>query len=305
MYDSVIIDGNNLAYKSFFIHKKLSADVDGKIVHTGTCYGFINSLIHLKKEYLKDKSEIFVVWDRESKHRKSIYPEYKVKRHTIEDESKKEEIKNYLTQRKYLKIILPHLGVHQVYADGWEADDVIGTLSRIRSTEMGEDVLIFSSDHDYYQLITDKVHLLSHKGKDNITLYDVETFEKEFGIKPYQYYYVMCLTGCKGDEVPGVKGIGEKTALKLVRDNPNLIEDILNGNIFEKSFVGSKTVLAKLKDNIETIKLASQLVKINQHVEKLTVIRGEKNMNKVEEYFEMLEFRSFLRQKNWKILESL
>ncbi|MBZ4649257.1 5'-3' exonuclease H3TH domain-containing protein [Thermosipho sp. (in: thermotogales)] len=303
MYDTIIVDGNNLAYKSFFIHKNFSTEIDDKIVYTGVCYGFINSLIHLKKEYLNDKGRFYVAWDRNCEYRKSIYPEYKMNRQKNDEESKR-ELKNFLTQRAILQRLLIHLGIDQVYSKGWEADDVISTLANIKS-KLGQNVLILSSDHDYYQLITENINLLSHKGGNNITLYDIKSFKKEFEIEPCQYYYVMCLTGCKGDNVPGVRGIGEKTALKLIRDNPDLIENILNDNILNKNLQGSKTVLEKVKNNIDIIKLASKLVKIYDNIEKLTYIRCKKDVEKIEYLFELLSFNSFLRPNVWKIIEEL
>lgn len=302
-YDSIIIDGSNLAYKSFSIHKNFTADINNKLIYTGVTFGFINSLIKLKKENLKDNGRFFVAWDRGHKYRSKIYPQYKQKRK--EQKNNDDDYIKYKSQIPILEKVLPILGVTQVYKEGCEADDIVGTLSKIRSEKFNEDVLIFSGDHDFYQLINDKIHLLNHRGAKNITYYDTESFKKTFGITPDKYYDVMCLTGCSGDEVPGINGIGEKTAIKIIQNNPDLIQNIIKGEIKDNEFVGSKNQLEKIKNNINTVILASKLVKIYTDLKGMKYNKGRKDLNKLEEVFELLEFNSLLRASNWKIISEL
>lgn len=304
MYDTLIIDGSNMAYKAFSIHGNFSAEVNGNVIYTGVTFGFISSLLSLRRAYLNDGGKIFVCWDKGYEHRLKLYPEYKANRR--QDTSKQEDYLKYKKQRSVLMKVLPHFGITQVYKNGYEADDVAGSLAFIRRDNFNETILIVSGDHDYNQLIDEDIDLCAHKGRGNIKVYDLEKFKKTHEITPLEYYYTMCLTGDSGDNVPGVKGFGEKTATKLVKNNPQLLPLLLNKKLVsEESFNGSTKEFEKILDNIETIIISSKLVKIVTDLKKLSYIKSNKDLEKMEDICEMLEFNHFLTSETWKQLKEL
>ncbi|MDF2615444.1 MAG: polymerase [Sedimentibacter sp.] len=308
-YDVAIIDGNNLFFKAFSVHKDFSVKISGKKVFTGGTYGLIDMLINVKKNYLKEDSIIIVCWDKGHKRRSLIYPEYKANRNKDEWE----DYENFKTQMAQAKYVLSFLGIRQASKDGEEADDVCGTLSKLQK-EAGKEVILVSADKDYQQLLDDSVDLLANKGQGNIKLWDVESWERSKGYNPKYFSYFLALRGDDGDNIPGVKGIGEKTADKFLKENFELIEAMIDpskkffqsGATYEELIPEKQSAaMKKLLENVEDLKLSYELALIDKNIEGIKVKKIKKDMDKIEEIFETLKFNSFLDHKYWSILEVL
>lgn len=299
MYDVALVDGNNLFYKNFAVHKDFSVFTGGREVFTGGTWGLIHSLITLKKEY--NPSEIVVCWDKGHVRRSLLYPEYKANR----DKSDVEFYENFYTQMSMAKDVLMYLGVKQAFKEGEEADDIVGTLSLTYSNE-GKKVLIMSADKDFQQLITENVDLLAHKGKDNIKLWNEVSWEEMNGFHPKHYSLVLGLMGDTGDNIPGVTGIGEKGAYKLIINNMEMLQSILITGLIEapkKQTAAIKKLL--VGENQELFRLSFLLALIDRYVENITISHFEKDLSTVEDLFEMYQFHNLLKKSNWEILEAL
>lgn len=299
-YDLGIVDGNNMFYKSWAVHREFSVQVGDKTIYTGGAWGFINSLITFKKEYVKN-GKIIVAWDRGHARRSAIYSEYKANRTGMEED----EYKDFKDQMKMTQHLLYHLGVQQAYKEGEEADDIVGTLSRTRR-DKGMKVLIISADKDFQQLLDHNIDLLAHKGKNNIKLWKDYEWEAERGIHPSLFAVILALMGDSGDNIPGVPGIGEKGAYKLLIENFDLVNAILNKKPYDQ-YVPAKqsAAIKKLIEHQELFRLSHKLAKIDRSVKGLKIKVGKKDMDKIEDLFEMYQFHSFLKGNNWKTLEAI
>jgi DNA polymerase-1 len=301
LFDVVLIDGNNLAHRVFSAQKGLKTS-EGESV--GLIFGFLQNVFSLKKNWLRYRSEIYVAWDRGSAYRTGIYEDYKGNRRAKRDDNDQEYL-DFISQKRKLTGILPKIGVSQVYKDGEEADDVIGTLAK-RFEEKGKSVLIFSNDHDFFQLLSEKVSMVRRASdKRGLELFDQDCFMREFGISASRYLDVMSLMGDSGDNIPGIMGIGEKTAVKIVGNNPDLVTAILN----ESDSVGVSGVTERIanlvKTNFDKVRFASKLVRIRCDLEELKTIEPQKDMTAVRGIFHDLEFKQFLRIHNWQLLEDI
>lgn len=298
MYDLAIVDGNNMFHKAWSVHRNFSVEVGDDTVYTGGTFGLVNSLVYLKKKYVP-KGNIVVCWDRGHKRRTAMFPEYKGTR----PEKDPDEFNNFIEQMKMAQYILGLLGIHQSFKDGEEADDIVGTLSKTRA-DKGLKVLIMSADKDFKQLIDHNIDLLAHKGKDNTRIWTDIEFEEENGFHPTFFTYILALMGDSGDNIPGVQGIGEKGATKLVTENLELLVAINNDKEY-KHLIPEKQVAAmkKLLANIDSFKLSYKLAKIDRELKGIKIKKGKKDMSSINDLFEMYQFNKLLQDANWKILE--
>jgi DNA polymerase-1 len=285
MYDIIIIDGNNLAHRAFHVHKDLGTKIDDRYIFTGVPYGSIISILGYVQKYLNESGKVIVTWDEGRDRRKEIYPDYKGNR--TEDW---EDYDNFMAQRMLAKFIFRYCGILQVSKKGEEADDIIGTLSTNHARE-GRKVLIVSGDHDMKQLLLENIHLLKPSTKKDI-LWDVKYFMKEYdGLYPHQYFNIMCLTGDSGDNIPGIRGVGEKTALKIIKDDVDVVFKLLKG---ENIKLTNEKHTKLLIENREVVRLASRLVLIHRNIEKMKYINPVRNIRKLRTMFLRLKFHSLL-----------
>jgi DNA polymerase-1 len=288
----VIIDGNQLACRCYFSLDKLTTSY-GK--RTETIYGFLGSFKKLIKTY-KD-STFFLAWDGGNDTRKSIYPAYKAGRKNFEDA--------FYEQLDDIRKIVKYLGIKQYHIEKIEADDIIGTLA-IKSRKKGKKVLIVSSDHDFEQLISRHI-LVLHPLGNNIIKDEKFVFDT-YGIGPCRLVEVMSITGDSTDNIPGIDKVGGKTAAKLILANGNL-ESILKEPeklkiLNKRSEVVDATdnLKEKIKANIDNIKIANQLVKINCNLDlQPDFTKTNPDYALLKQTFEKLEFEVFLNEfRYWK-----
>lgn len=178
---------------------------------TGAVNGFFNTLLSVKDEYKPDK--ICITFDlKDPTFRHKMYSDYKAQRKGMMPELS--------AQMPVAKELLDLMGIKRIEMSGYEADDLIGTLSLLGKNS-GDEVLILSGDHDDFQLIDESVKVIlpqSGKGKPPRVLFDMERFESTYGVKPDVFVYVKALMGDNSDNIKGVEKVGEKTAFKLIAE---------------------------------------------------------------------------------------
>ena len=204
----LVIDGNSIANRAFFGIKLLTTK-DGR--YTNAIFGFLNIMLSLLKESQPD--EVAVAFDLKAPtFRHKMYEGYKATRHGMPDE--------LAQQMPVLKEILTDLGYRIVTAEGWEADDILGTLTAACAARQ-DDCFLATGDRDSLQLVSDTTTVLlatTALGRSKTVTMDVDAIREKYGIEPKQLIEVKSLMGDASDNIPGVRGIGEKTALSLVQN---------------------------------------------------------------------------------------
>ena len=239
-----LIDGHNVLYRTFFGVPRLTAP-DG--TPTNVVLGVARILLKILREERPDA--IVAVFDsREPTPRHAIYPEYKANRlKTPED---------LAAQIPVVDEMIDALGVRRLSVAGAEADDIIGTLSR-RAEERGMDVVIVSSDKDMYQLVSPRVKV--RDGLKEHTVGEAQV-EEVFGVPPGKVADLLALAGDPSDNVPGVPGIGEKTASELIREFGSLDEVLAH----PERLKGARR--EKIEKGADAARLALRLVTIDRDI---------------------------------------
>lgn len=202
----VLLDGNSLAYRAFFALPLLTNDQG---IHTNAVYGFTMMLQNILAE--EKPTHMLVAWDAgKTTFRHKTYGEYKGGRQKTPSELSE--------QFPYLRKMLEAYNIPQYELDQYEADDIIGTLSR-EGDEQNVEVVVISGDKDLTQLASDNTTvLITRKGITDTEKYTPEHVMEKYGIKPLQIIDMKGLMGDSSDNIPGVPGVGEKTALKLLKE---------------------------------------------------------------------------------------
>ena len=278
----VIIDGKSVFYRGYYAMGALSL-FDG--TPTGGVYGFAAIAMEIVKKL--NPTKVVVAWDSKTSvsKRRAIYPEYKAGRVKPGED--------FYTQIPLLEELIHDLGWNFVEIDNYEADDIIGTLSR-EADEAGDwETYIISSDLDMLQIVDDNTHMWRIlKGFSNIEQIDVAEFETKYGIKKAQFLDLKSLKGDTSDNIPGVPGIGEKTAVKLLNDYGTL--DNIYNNI--EQITGS--LRGKLEAGKDSAYLSKRLAKImfDAPVDLNELPEFSFDREKVITGLKKLEFNSLIRK---------
>lgn len=208
----MILDGSNLAYRAYHSMKRMSYQGKGTAIQ----WGFLNILSGMLNRY--NAKSIHVCWDSNGSNplRVGLLPSYRQR-----EENKKRvdfDIEDFMYQRNSLIKLLYSLGIPQLIKDQVEADDFIYELVRRSMLKTKSRIIIGSGDKDFRQLVNDRVGIHDEK-KGYITTLN---FKKLFGVEPHQYADYLCLLGDSSDKIPGVRGIGEVTAVKILQKYPNV-----------------------------------------------------------------------------------
>ncbi|HER43540.1 MAG TPA: DNA polymerase I, partial [Candidatus Eisenbacteria bacterium] len=244
-----LVDGHALAYRSYFalIRNPLT---NSRGENTSAVFGFTRQLLLLLKKY--EPEYLAVVFDsggETERHRE--YPEYKAHR-----EAMPEDMESQLSR---IVEVVEALGVAVVEEEGYEADDILATLARSAAAR-GIDVKILTGDKDLFQLLSDRVHVIRPaKGTALEDECGPEFVEERFGLRPSQIVDLLSLMGDASDNIPGVKGIGEKTALKLLHSFGTL-----DGILERIEEVEPAHVRKKLQDGRESALLSRELVRLKE-----------------------------------------
>ncbi len=286
-YDRILIDASNLMWRSFYAHKHLKAR---RGLQTGLIYGFIKGLLYYKAKYGKLKSKMVICWEYKSEVRLKIDPMYKVSRRKEATPAQAREFQGFLDQQTKLKELINSMGMLCAFEKGWEADDLLYTLAG-RYEEDGYKVAMVTKDHDMFQCLTKKTHMIWPE-KNGDKIYTRKLFRKEYGIKASEYLDVLILAGCTTDDVPGIKGIGEATAIKVLKEVK--LKAIFEGRIPPKTF--SPALQKKLVDvDIKHLNKTRDLVRLYDVLD-LKVGRTKARWKFVERKFLQYKFSQFLKQ---------
>ncbi len=287
----ILVDGNNLLFRSFYATAYSGVIMkNSKGFPTNALYGFINMMNKIIKE--ENPSYIMVAFDKGKTFRHDKYDDYKAGRQAMPDELKEQFPK--------AKEVLDTMGIKHYEIDNYEADDIIGTLAREVDEEDQFVATIVSSDKDLLQLVSDEVTVKLLKQKDAIYM-TPEVFRETYQVDPIRMIDLKALMGDASDNIPGVKGIGEKTAINLLSKYGSL--DELYENI---DSVSGKTK-EKLIEDKEKAYMSYDLATIYREVPldfsledcKYSGIKEKEFKEELEE----LEFHSLLRKFDFSNIE--
>ncbi|MDC0601712.1 DNA polymerase I [Aliiglaciecola sp.] len=281
----VLVDGSSYLFRAFHGMPPLT---NSKGQDTGAIYGVVNMLRSLVKQY--SPSHIAVIFDAKGKtFRDDIYPEYKANRPPMPDELR--------SQIAPLHAIIEAMGLPIIVEEGVEADDVIGTLAQ-QATEQGRPTLISTGDKDMAQLVNPHVTLINTM---NNHIMDVDGVVEKFGIPAELIIDFLALKGDKVDNIPGVPGVGDKTALGMLQGIGS-IEAIYQNldKIADLEFRGAKKMADKMREFEEQARLSYELATIKLDVplqftpEQLTP--NEPQHDKLVNLFAEYEFKRWLKE---------
>ena len=278
-----LLDGHSLSYRAFFALPPSLATTSGQV--TNAVYGFTSMLIKLLAEERPDLIAVaFVVGKPTARIEK--YAEYKAGRPETPDE--------FRQQLGLIVEVLETLRIPVIGIEGHEADDAIATLA-LRALERGIEVVIVTADRDFFQLVRPGLTVMFNvKGISDIRVYDVDAVTERFGLPPEKYLDYVALKGDASDNIPGVPGVGEKTASKLVQDFGS-VEELLTR---------TDELKGKLKESIsaagEQLALNKELAELNTGVdvdlEPEDAVMGEWDLEAVRRLFTSLEFRTLFER---------
>ncbi|MDP2182682.1 MAG: DNA polymerase I [Actinomycetota bacterium] len=202
-----VLDGNSLLHRAFHALPPTMTAPDGR--PTNAAFGFVSMLVKLVGDMAPDG--VIVAWDKgRPAFRSDVLAQYKAHRPPTAPELR--------DQFPMAKALMDALAVTQLELEGWEADDLLGTIARL-ATEAGIGVLLVTGDRDALQLVDDNVTVVStQRGVSDIKLYDADAVFERFGVRPDQIVDYLGLKGDTSDNIPGVAGVGEKTAAKLLAE---------------------------------------------------------------------------------------
>jgi DNA polymerase-1 len=280
-----LLDGTALAYRAYyaFIGRPL---VTSGGMNVSAVYGFTNSLIKILEEEKPDY--IAVVFDSsQPTFRHEMHPEYKATREKMPEDM--------AIQLQKLKEVIEAFNIPILEIPGYEADDVMGTIAKIAESK-GIETYLVTGDKDFLQLVSPMIKIYRPtKGLADIEIVDVDKVKQEWGVTPEQIVDVLGLMGDKVDNVPGVPGIGEKTAVQLIKEFgsiENLIKNV--------DRIPTQKIKENLKGSIEKALLSKTLVTIKTDVPLdiniYSLKASQPNRGKLAELFYELEFKSLIKK---------
>ena len=283
-----MIDGNNLMFRSYY-----ATAYNGNFMNnskgfpTNALFGFVNMIHKIINE--ENPEYVIVAFDKGKTFRHQEYEDYKGGRVETPDELKK--------QFPIAKKLLTAMGIKYYEIDNYEADDIIGTFAKFCDDDKDFIGTIVSSDKDLLQLISNDVDIKLLKQKDYIR-YNEKNFEEAYGIKPINVIDLKALMGDSSDNIPGVKGVGEKTALKLLHEYKTL------DGIYENADNIKGKLGEKIRNDKENAYKSYHLATIVKNVPMEITIEDTKykgeNREELNKLYEDLEFYSFLKKEEKK-----
>ena len=282
-----LIDAYALIYRAFFafINRPLT---NSKGENTSAPFGFANFLVEIRDKYQPDY--LAVVFDAGNSHREKVYPEYKATREKMPDELR-------ASLPRVRELVAAFNGA-LVQLEGYEADDVIGTLA-IKARDAGLEAVIVSGDKDLYQLVGPGIHLLNpgRGGRTGVAAewVDERNAHEKFGIPATKVVDYLALIGDSSDNIPGARGVGPKTALKLL-DEYGSVDEILE----HASDISAKRVRESLTEHADQVRISRQLVTLMTDLDveldlKALEVR-EPDRPRLHRFFAEMEFRRLMER---------
>ncbi len=274
----VLVDGSSYLFRAFFALPPLTSS---KGQPTGAIKGVISMILKLTKDY--PDSNIAVIFDAKGKtFRDDMYAEYKANRPPMPDDLR--------SQIEPIHQIIKALGLPLLIIDGVEADDVIGTLAE-QAWRKKIPTLISTGDKDMAQLVNQHVTLLNTMNDETL---DIDGVTEKFGLPPELIIDYLALMGDKVDNIPGVPGVGPKTAVKWLQEYGSL------ETLAEKADEIKGKIGEKLRDNLDQLKLSKQLATIKLDVDLAfgpeDLVHAEPNKSELLALYKNLEFRTWIRE---------
>ncbi|QPK05456.1 DNA polymerase I [Vibrio kanaloae] len=281
----ILIDGSSYLYRAFHAYPGTMSNGD---IPTNAVYGVVNMLRSMMRQFASDR--MAVIFDAKGKtFRDDMYPEYKANRPPMPDDLR--------CQIEPLHNVIRAMGLPLISIPGVEADDVIGTLAS-QASKAGMPVLISTGDKDMAQLVDDNVTLINTM--TNVVM-DREGVIEKFGIPPELIIDYLALMGDKVDNIPGVPGVGDKTATALLQGIGSIEKLYQNlDDIAALGFRGSKTMAKKLIDNKDNAEMSYELATIKLDVEleetPESLVKAQPNIDELIKLYGQLVFKSWLNE---------
>ena len=280
----VIIDGNSLINRAYYAMQRPMITKEG--VYTQGIYGFLNMLQKIREDY--EPAYMAVAWDRKAPtFRHEAYEAYKAGRKKMPPE--------LAMELPIMKDILSAMKITNLEIDGFEADDIIGTVARI-SEEEGLEPLIITGDKDALQLATDVTKvLLTKKGVSSFEIYDREAMIERYQLTPEQFVDLKGLMGDQSDNIPGIPGVGEKTGIKLLTQFGSVANLLANTDQ-----IANEKLRMKVEEHAQLAAMSRRLATIHKYVpldiDLESFYVGEPDYDALIDLYVKLEFNSFLKK---------
>ncbi len=280
----ILIDGHSLFFRAYYATAytgNLMKNKDG--LYTNALFAFVNMIDKILEE---DYTHILIAFDTSKPtHRHLMYKEYKAGREKMPEEM--------AVQIPIIHEYLEHKGIKELALEGYEADDIIGTIARLASKEMKVD--IYSSDKDLLQLVSDNTTVkLIKKGITNLDIVTPQAFLETYGIDHQNMVDLKGLMGDPSDNIPGIPGVGEKTAVKLIQTYGSL-EEVIDHKDEIKGKLGER-----IQEHYELARLSYELSKIDTDVPiEITVSDTKKQHEKTNdliEFYRRMDLHSFIKR---------
>ena len=280
----IIIDGNSLMNRAYYAMQRPMITREG--IYTQGIFGFLNMLNKLEQD--EEPDYIAVAWDRKTPTFRHLeYKDYKAGRRKMPPE--------LAMEFPLIKDILTAMNIKQLEIDGFEADDIIGTLAK-ESEEKGLSPLVVTGDKDALQLASDKIHIMiTRKGITEFDLYDRDKMLERYELTPEQFIDLKGLMGDQSDNIPGIPGVGEKTGIKLLKEFGSVAE-----LLSRTDEIKPEKLKQKVEDNASLAAMSRRLatiitnVPIEYDMEDMRV--REPDVDKLVDIYSKLELNSFLRR---------
>ncbi len=280
----VIIDGNSLINRAFYAVQRPMITKEG--IYTQGVYGFLNMLQKIENDYKPEY--LTVAFDLKAPTFRHIeYKEYKAGRKAMPPE--------LVMQMPIVKDVLRAMNIEILELEGYEADDIIGTVAK-KAEEANINALVITGDKDALQLVSDKTEvLITKKGITDFELYDTDKIRERYNLTPQQFIDLKGLMGDSSDNIPGIPGVGEKTGIKLLEQFGS-IENMLA----HTDEISAQKLRTKVEENAQLAILSRRLATINTAVPMDIDIEmfkmKEPDYGKLIELYTKLEFNSFLKK---------
>ncbi len=274
-----VIDGSSYLYRAYFSTQR--EFISSKGLPTRAIYVITNMILKILRE--KAPEYLVVAWDAKGPtFRHKLYEEYKANRPPMPEDLQ--------IQVPYIRKIIDALGIKQMELEGYEADDIMAAISRRFGEEKDVEVVLVTGDKDMKQLVSENV-ILWDPMRDKIT--DLEGFKREFGISPRQFTDILALTGDTSDNIPGIPGIGPKTALKLIKQFGTIENLIQNLNELKTA-----RIRAQISEKKNELSLWKRLVELDDNIPEDFALSDfklkEPDKKRLFELFKELDFESLI-----------
>lgn len=286
MKKMIILDGNSIMFRAYYATAYTGNLMQARSgLYTNAIYGFVNMIQHIIQT--PDMTNIFVAFDKGKKTlRHQTYSDYKGGRKPTPEE--------FLMQIPYIKEYLDVLGIKHLELDDYEADDIVGSMAMLAKNEFDE-VMVISGDKDLLQLAKGNIHVyLTKKGLTDLECYTEENFKSLMGIEAYQMVDYKGLIGDSSDNLPGVTGIGPKTAAKLL-ETYGTLENIIENIPSLKGKVGA-SLMSDKDQALRSKTLATLYLDVILPYSVSDTVFVEPNKQALREFYEKVEFKSFIKK---------